>query len=129
VVGFVCKVGLNLPFLMLILFFSFLFFIMDKIEAFEHNIMMGFGEFMGRESVLAYTTHTHTHTHETRVVCVCVTIAKWFLQPRKSSKGFHSMEGLSFRIPFGGEWTVCKIGNGQQVQIGEDPWLGVRNDC
>jgi hypothetical protein len=53
-----------------------------------------------------------------------LSIVEWFHFPVKSSKGSIMWKALVEAFPLVGKWTVWKIGNGRNVRLGEDPWLG-----
>jgi hypothetical protein len=46
------------------------------------------------------------------------------LSASETLQGFYHVEILSGSLPLVGKWIVWKIGNGRNVRLGEDPWLG-----
>jgi hypothetical protein len=57
-----------------------------------------------------------------------LSISEWFREPLKSSKGSIVWKALVEAFPLVGNWTVWRIGNGEKVRLGEDPWLGAGNN-
>jgi hypothetical protein len=57
-----------------------------------------------------------------------LSISDWFREPLKSPKGSIVWKALVQAFPLVGNWTVCCIGNGEKVRLGEDPWLGAGNN-
>lgn len=57
-----------------------------------------------------------------------LTIAKWFRTSVKSVQGSIVWKALVLAFPMVSRWTTWRIGNGQSVCIGEDPWLEAGNN-
>lgn len=54
-------------------------------------------------------------------------IVEWIRQPHKSSKGSIISRALVSSFPLVGPWVVWQVGNGKEIRLGEDPWLGSKN--
>jgi hypothetical protein len=57
-----------------------------------------------------------------------LTVIEWLRQLNKSSKGSIVWKALVEAFPLVGEWVVWKIGDRKNIRVGEDPWLGARNN-
>jgi hypothetical protein len=45
---------------------------------------------------------------------------------KKVSKCYNHLESYTFYLSLVGNWLVWKIGRGEQVLIGLDPWIGCK---
>jgi hypothetical protein len=53
-----------------------------------------------------------------------LSIVEWFHLPCETLQGFYHVEILSGSLSISGKMDCWKIGNGRNIRLGEDPWLG-----